>query len=551
MSVSLDDIKRKIEELEGVGSKDSDNNGIGANTPIPKNDYSDDDYIDLDDDSSDEIKFDDKEYESILDELGDKLGLNEGDNSSDEIQFSDTEYESILNDLGDTLGLKEDTNLGSDIGENSNNFNNPVKSNKPPDANKSRPKKINEVELFGGEANKIEELDIARNKMLLEKERLHKEKENIYRSEVDNYSDKADKVELTPEQYVRGQKLLFGDNDNSEEFTLEDYVTAVAIHDSNGKKPDFIPNPKDKHLQVASFNLINSMKTKLTPSNSIDCSGFSKMGIFKKELPRFIYSSDYGVRQFKKKSFSYILELANKALKEPITSVTFMNGTLVVNDRIINTNGINHSISNISTIVNYNVLKKYAPKLNKLNLDEEAGECYCNQYKLNSDILDIANDAFNRFKLLDILVYDGFKLTRTNYETAIRKDKLAAEINKKLEINEKRNEFDALLKGKVTRPDEISNEELLKASNRSNKAGWAERRLYGRNSTARNIIGFGVGIGAFMFLGLGSILDGITFGRISRGITKLQNAGGKVVGEVSSSYKKARKLNRAIRGADK
>ena len=437
----------------------------------------------------------------------------EDDDSSsvDDIELSEDEIDTIVSNLGSALGLSKNEDINEQI---------KIKSDSDFDFVDDSDEDINDTVDI-----KIPNSELQRNnrESILDKERakLHEElkaKEELKKS-IANY-------EVTTEMYQKGQRLLAKENGGvktEEKFNPEDYVVAAMIKQNKGRKPDMIPNPKDKWIQIASFNNINSSKSMLNDKNSIDCSGLSKSKLIN-NVPNWVVKSPKSARLYKKNIFSNLLKGAKKNLGGDIQRLIISNNILIINGKMVNFNGVfgGDSSLDIVDILDFSILRKEAPKLLALSIDDEAFEVLCNEYIIDLDIVEVAKTIFNQFNLLNEFVVNSTKITRNMINSMEREERIK-ELREDLKELRNRREFDAELKSRLTRVGGKSFKDLLKDSNRDNIAGKAEKRLITKGGVVRGIGGGALVVASFLVVGAFNILDWPFKGYLHRGFSHIKS----------------------------
>jgi len=326
-------------------------------------------------------------------------------------------------------------------------------------------------------------------------------------------------TEVTADMYARGQRVLakeIAGVQTEEKFNPEDYVVAAIIKQNNGRKPEFMPNPKDKRMQIHSFNSIRAEKVKLSTDNSVDCSGLRNSQFFNSDMPAFIMQSKFATNIIKRKTFGEILSRAQESLNgKEISRVVIDNNTMIINGKYINLNGaISDSGIRISDLVDIQVLKSKAPQLSGLAVDLETADIICGQFDMDreSDTCELSKAIFEYFNNLNELFIGGTKIRRSDVASG-KVDNTA--------LKEKRqfDEFDAELKSRVSRRStkETAFDELHK-KNREKVMSSAEKRCTKRVSTKRKVGGFAVKSVAFVVsfpaIGLFMLADHVAKGKI-------------------------------------
>lgn len=324
-------------------------------------------------------------------------------------------------------------------------------------------------------------------------------------------------TEVTADMYARGQRVLakeIAGVQTEEKFNPEDYVVAAIIKQNNGRKPEFMPNPKDKRMQIHSFNSIRAEKVKLSKDNSVDCSGLRNSQFFNSNMPAFVMQSKFATNMIKRKTFGEILSRAQESLNgKEISRVVIDNNTIVINGKYINLNGV--SGIRISDLVDIHVLKSKAPQLSGLAVDLDTVDVICGQFDMgrNSDTYEISRAIFDYFNNLNELFIGG---------TKIRRNDIASGKIDNTALKEKRqfDEFDAELKSRVSHRStrETAFDELHK-KNREKVMSSAEKRYTTRVSRKRKVGGFvvkGVAVAvSFPLIGVCMLADHIAKGKIS------------------------------------
>lgn len=327
-------------------------------------------------------------------------------------------------------------------------------------------------------------------------------------------------TEVTADMYARGQRVLakeIAGVQTEEKFNPEDYVVAAIIKQNNGRKPEFMPNPKDKRMQIHSFNSIRAEKVKLSKDNSVDCSGLRNSQFFNSNMPAFVMQSKFATNIIKRKTFGEILSRAQESLNgKEISRVVIDNNTIVINGKYINLNGaISDNGIRISDLVDIQVLKSKAPQLSGLAVDLETADIICGQFDMDveSDTYELSKAIFEFFNNLNEMFIGGTKIRRNDIASG-KVDNTA--------LKEKRqfDEFDAELKSRVSHRStrETAFDELHK-KNREKVMSSAEKRCTKRVSTKRKVGGFAVKgvtfIVSFPLVGLYMLSDHIAKGKIS------------------------------------
>ena len=461
---------------------------------------------------------DENESGAINNKNNSKDDTEEEDSSSvADFELSEDEIDTIVNNLGSALGLSKNVDNDEQI---------KIKSDSDFDFVDDSDADTDEVDIKAPKIN-INANDIlvdnSNRESILDKERakLHEElkaKEELNKS-IANY-------EVTTEMYQKGQRLLAKENgcvETEEKFNPEDYVVAAMIKQNKGRKPDMIPNPKDKWIQIASFNNVNSSKSILNDKNSIDCSGLSKSKLIN-NVPNWVVKSPKSARLYKKNIFSNLLKGAKKNLGGDIQRLIISNNNLIINGKMVNFNGVfgGDNSLDIVDILDFSVLRKEAPKLLALSIDDEAFEVLCNEYIIDLDIVEVAKTIFNQFNLLSEFVVNSTKITRNMINSMEREERIK-ELREDLKELRNRREFDAELKSRLTRVGGKSFKDLLKDSNRDNIAGKAEKRLITKGGIVRGIGGGALVISSFLVVGAFNILDWPFKGYLHKGFSHIKS----------------------------
>ncbi len=438
--------------------------------------------------------------------------------SSEKGGLSEDEINSIVDDLSDVFksvaGI-EDTKVTK------------IKTDRDFDIEDDEDEDTSDVEIktpkININANDIR-VDNSNRKSILDEENEKLQEELRIKKEL---SKSIEKYEVTPEMYNRGQRLLAQESGvakTKEKFNPDDYVVAAMIKQNKGRKPDLIPDPRNKWVQLDSFNKVNGSKSILNEKNSINCSDLSRSKLLS-NIPDWVIKSPAAAVMYKKKVFGKLLKTVKRDLGTDIQRLIISNNTFIANGKLVNFNGVfgGDTTLDICDIVDFGTILKECPKLLMLDIDNEVFEVLCNEYTIDLDIIEVARLLFGNFNLLTEFTVNNDKFTRTMMNS-IERDNRIRELKELLHESKNRNEFDAELKSRLTRVGRKSFKDRLKDSNRLNLAGTTEKKLITKGGLARGVGAGVVTASAFVLFGLFNITDAAFKGHLRKGLNNTKQA---------------------------